>query len=191
MRNVLGIFLILVIGFTSCEGRKTSNQALSESIEEFKKDVTLQIDVYEPETYIEREVDTLLSNGYHVKIKTYTDLDNSVLFTKIKDTINYQIYYRNFKFDILVEKDGKLIYQEHYDKSRINKALGYSSNINSSIPTHNFNKSATLKSIQIDDELSTNKAIFIDIAYTIPNTEFIDWHKLKINSKGQAKFVTL
>ncbi len=105
MRNLLGLLLIFVIGLMSCEGRKTQKQALSEGIEVFKKEASLEVDLYQPETYAEREVDTLLSNGYRIKIKTSTDMENNVLFTKIKDTVNYQTYYRNYKFKISVEKE--------------------------------------------------------------------------------------
>ena len=109
MRIFLGILLITVLGFTSCEGRISKTQALEKDIKEFQDSVSIQVDVYKPKNYLEREVDTTLSNGFRVKIKTYTDMDNNVLFTKIKDTINYQKYYRNFKFEILVEKSGKYL----------------------------------------------------------------------------------
>ena len=72
MRNLLGVLLILIIGFTSCEGRVTKNQALAEDIEEFKKTVSVQVDIHKPENYTERQVDTTLSNGFRVKIKVYT-----------------------------------------------------------------------------------------------------------------------
>lgn len=191
MRNILGLLLILVIAFTSCEGRKTQNQALSESIEEFNKKVTLQVEVYEPETCVEQEVDTLFSNGFHIKIKAYTDMTNSVLFTKIKDTINYQTYYRQFKINVLVEKEGKEIYKQEFNKSMMNTELGYLPNLNSGSPIYNFYKHAVLKSIQIDEELSTEDAVFIDIAYAIPNQDYIDWQKLKIDKSGKAIFTSI
>jgi hypothetical protein len=188
MKHILSILLILVTVITSCDGRKTKHQALTDSIEAFKADVTIQIDVYEPETYTEREVDTLLSNGYNVKIKAYTDMDNSVLFTKIKDTINYQTYYRNYKFEVLIEKEGKTIYQDSFDKSRMNNELENALNINSSALLDNFNTQAVLKSIQLDAELSSNDVIYIDIAYAIPNSNIIDWHTLMVTKNGEANF---
>ena len=125
MRNIIGIILILVIGLTSCEGRKSQSQALSESIDEFKKSASLEVDVYVPETYLEQRVDTTLSNGYKIVIKTYSDEENNVLFSKIKDTVNYQTYYRNYKFDISITKNEQLVYSESFDKPRVNKDFNY------------------------------------------------------------------
>ncbi|MCB0398746.1 MAG: hypothetical protein KDD26_03820 [Winogradskyella sp.] len=189
MRNLLGVFLILIVGFTSCEGRITKNQALAEDIEHFKKTVTFQIDVYKPENYVEREVDTTLSNGFRVKIKTYTDMDNSVLFTKIKDTINYQTYYRNFKFDILVEKDNKVIYNKSFDKQKANKAFKFNSHLVKGSELYNFDKLAILNAIQVDDDPSYTNTVVIDVVYAIPETDKVSYHKIVINDKGKANFI--
>ena len=189
MRKLLGIALLLIIGLTSCEGRKTQNQALKEDIEEFSKEVSIQVDVYEPEAYVEREVDTLLSNGYRVKIKTYSDMDNSVLFTKVKDTINYQTHYRNYKFDILVEKEGRLIYKESFDKEKANTLFGYRDDLSSKSPYHNFNTLGVLKSIQVDDEPMLKDKVLIYVMYIIPETNRYALHTLFINNDGTKNMV--
>lgn len=185
MKKVLGLLLLFAIGFTSCEGRKTSRQALSESIEEFKKNINFETSVYIPKTYLEHEVDTLMSNGYRVKIKTYSDMASSVLFTKIKDTINYQTYYRNFKFDISVTKDNKLIYSERFDKQKVNKIFNYNANLVSGSPLYNFDKLAVLKSIQVNDDPSYKNRVLIDILYAIPETDRFASHTLSINENGE------
>ena len=189
MNRIFGLLLVLVIAFTSCEGRKTQSQALSESIDEFNKSATLEVAIYHPKNYYEREVDTLLSNGYRVKIKTYSDMDHSVLFSKIKDTINYQTYYRNFKFDIRVEKEGQLIYNESFDKLKINKALDYNSNYTSGSLLYNFDKLAVLKSIEIDNDSTLTNIVAIDIMFAIPETEKYASHKLYIDENGISNFI--
>ncbi|MAB47917.1 MAG: hypothetical protein CMC05_04725 [Flavobacteriaceae bacterium] len=189
MRNILGLLLIIVLGFTSCEGRITKNQALAKDIEEFNKTVSVQIDVYKPENYTERQVDTTLNNGFRVKIKTYTDMDNSVLFTKIKDTINYQTYYRNFKFDILVEKNNKVIYNKSFDKQKANKAFNFNSNLLKGSELYNFDKLAILNAIQLDDDPSYTNTVAIDVMYAIPETDKVSHHKILINDKGKANFI--
>jgi hypothetical protein len=186
MKKVLGLLLLFAIGFTSCEGRKTSRQALSESIEEFKKNINFETSVYIPETYLEHEVDTLMSNGYRVKIKTYSDMASSVLFTKIKDTINYQTHYRNFKFHISVTKDNKPIYSESFDKKKVNTTFNYNANLVSESPLYNFDKLAVLKSIQVNDDPSYKNKVLIDILYAIPETDRIASHTLSINENGEA-----
>jgi len=191
MRNLLGLLLIFVIGLMSCEGRKTQKQALSEGIEVFKKEASLEVALYQPETYAEREVDTLLSNGYRIKIKTSTDMENNVLFTKIKDTVNYQTYYRNYKFKISVEKEGKVIYNESFNKARANKALNYSANYAPGSLLYDFDRLAVLKSIQIDDDLSIKNGIAIDIMYAIPETNKYASHRLFIDEKGTSNIINL
>jgi len=189
MRTIFGLFLILIIGFTSCDGRISQNHALLESIEEFKKNVSFETNVYIPETYLELEVDTLFSNGYRVKIKTYSDMYNSVLFTKIKDTINYQTHYRNYKFDISVTKDDKLIYNASFDKKKVNKTFNYGANLVTGSNLYGFDKLAVLKSIQVNDDPSYTNVVLIDILYAIPETDRYASHTLFINKKGKSKIV--
>ena len=144
--------------------------------------MTVEIPVYEPESYMEREVDTLLHNGYRVKIKTFTDMENTVLFTKIKDTINYQTYYRNYKFNILVEKDGKRIYSDYFDKQRINQLFKYNASTISELK--DFDQLGILKSIELNKDLTHSEHIEIDIMYAIPNTDRVSLHTISINDEG-------
>ena len=189
MKTLLGLLLIVITGFTSCEGRKSKNQALAEDIEEFKKTVSFAIDIYKPESYFEREVDTLLHNGFRVKIKTYTDLDNSVVLSKIKDTVNYQTHYRNFKFDILVEKNGKQIFKESYNKEKANSVFGYRDDFPSKSPLHNFHTLGVLQSIEVIDESALKNNVLIEVIYAIPTTDRFARHSLFINSKGDMNMV--
>lgn len=189
MKHLFGLLLLLTIGFTSCEGRKTQNQALSESIQEFKKIVNFETNVFIPESYIEREVDTLMSNGYRVKIKTYTDMTNSVRFSKIKDTINYQTHYRNFKFEVSITKDKKLIYSENFDKQKVNKAFIYKSNLVSGSDLSDFDTLAVLKSIEVNDDPSYTNMVVIDVLYIIPESDRFASHRLFIDAKGKSNII--
>ncbi|WP_340155482.1 hypothetical protein [uncultured Winogradskyella sp.] len=189
MKQLVLLLLIIGIGLSSCEGRKTQNQALSESIEEFKKTVNFETNIYIPETYIEQEVDTLMSNGFRVKIKTYSDLSNAVRFSKIKDTINYQTHYRNFKFDISISKDDKEIYNESFDKQKINKVFKYNTNLFSGSDLYNFNTLAVLKSINVNDDPSYKNMVLIDIMYAIPESDKYATHRLFIDNNGKSNVV--
>lgn len=189
IKTLFGFSLILFFSLTSCEGRKSQSQALAEDIEEFKNEVSLQVDVYYPESYTERTVDTLLHNGFRVKIKTYSDMDNSVLFTKIKDTVNYQTYYRNFKYDILVEKDGKPIYSQSIDKQKANKNFGFRNNLALGSELYDFNTLAVLKSIEVNDNPNYHNMVVIDVQYAIPETDKISNHKIMIDNKGRSTFI--
>lgn len=189
MKHLLGLLLLLAIAFTSCEGRKTQRQALSESIAEFKKSVNIEINVYIPETYIEQDVDTLMNNGFRVKIKTYADMSNAVRFSKIKDTINYQTYYRNFKFDISVSKDDKVIYNKSFNKKKVNKAFKYKGNLVSGSDLFNFDTLAVLKSIQVNDDPTYTNMVLIDIMYAIPESDRYAIHRMFIDNRGKSNIV--
>ncbi|WP_299116492.1 hypothetical protein [uncultured Winogradskyella sp.] len=192
MKNGLYFILILVIGFTSCEGRKTQSKSLSESISSFKKNNAIKINEFIPEAYFESRIDTILSNGFRVKIQASTDMTNQVAFTKTKDNIDYANNYRKFNFKVTIEKNGEKLFDESFNKQKVNNIFGYLSDIDSEEPIHNFNTLALLKSIQLNEELSTeNDYIYIDIAYAIPNQDYIDWHTLKIDGDGKSSFIQL
>lgn len=189
MKHFLGLLFIITNAFTSCEGRKTSHQALAESIEEFKKTASLEVDVFIPESYSEKEVDTVLHNGFKVKIKTFTDLEHSVDFSKIKDTINYQTHYRNFKFEISIINNDKVIYNEHFNKERVNKDFNKSNNTKEGLISPNFDKLAVLKSIQINDDPSLINNVKIDILYTIPESDKHFGFTLVVDDKGRSNIL--
>lgn len=176
----------MLIGFISCDGRQTKTQALIESIEEFKRSAKLEVNVYLPDTYMEQEFDTIMSNGFRVKIRSYSDMDNSVLFSKIKDTINYQTHYRNFKFEINITKNNKLIYNESFDKKKVNKVFKYSSGLLSGSDLYNFDELAVLKSIEVNEDASYANMILIDILFAIPESDRYASHTLFIDGSGKA-----
>ena len=189
MKKTIVLLVLLCIGFASCDGRKSHNGSLSDSIEMFKKTVKIEMSSYTPETYVEQKVDTLLSNGFRVHIKTYSDMETNVVYSKIKDTINYKTHYRNYKFDIRVEKNGKVVYNETFNKSRANKILGFGDNFVTDSPLYNFNTLAVLKSIQINDEPSLKNDVLIDIIYAIPETNRYSLHTLFIMENGKSNMV--
>ena len=186
MKNLLGLFLIIAVISTSCDGRKSQSEALTESIKEFSKKVTLQKDVYKPNDYIERQTDTLLSNGFRVKIKAYTDLNNSVVFTHIKDTINYNTYYRNFKIDISVSKNNKVIFNESIDKQKAIKFFNYKSTLLLDSEFYNFDKLAVLKSVEVNADPVNTNVVAIEFLYAIPESERFAYHTLIIDETGKS-----
>lgn len=181
------LITVFIIALMSCDGRKSKHQALSESIETFRKEITIQIDTYEPEAYMEHKVDTLLSNGFRVSINVFSDMNKNVVFTEIKDTINYKRHYRNFKFDIAVEKGGEQVYNESFNKDDINTLFKYNSATKPNNDDYDFDKLGVLKSIVLNDNPSTSEDIKIEVLYTIPNTNRQSLHTLIINDKGLMK----
>lgn len=184
MKKLLLIFIIGFIGFTSCDGRKSHNKTLVESIKD-----SFDVDIYKPEGFVERDVDTLISNGFRVRIKTFVDSTRQVTYNKTEDKINHKTHYKNFKFEILVEKEGKLIYKDSFDKPKANKVFGFRADFVRDSPFYNFDKLAVLKSIEVDDEPSFKDRVMIKFIYAIPETDRYTDETLFINEDGSTNVV--
>jgi hypothetical protein len=161
MKNLLVFLLILIICFTSCEGRRTQNQALAESIEAFKKDTLFEKVTYTPETYEEAVIDTILSNGFRVKIKTFSDMNNSSLLEAFKKGSSvYKKFYRKNVSEIEIYYNNVII-----DSKRIDKPL-FTNNQNM-----DFWNKAILGAVTINELKSLENELVLNIYYCIPESE--------------------
>ena len=75
---------------------------------------------YIPETYTEIITDTILNNGFRVKVKTYTEMQDNVLNEFTIDTIKYKFYYRNYTSKLTIFFKNSLILDETINKSYLN-----------------------------------------------------------------------
>ncbi|MBT8244611.1 MAG: hypothetical protein HKP48_07600 [Winogradskyella sp.] len=170
MKYFLYILLALTITFTSCDGRKSQHKFLTESVENYNKRNEIIITNYIPEVYLEREVDTTLSNGFKVKIITKANMSDSVILFEEKNNIKYSTNYRQFKFSIDVENNEQQIYSKTFDKEKVIEAISRLDNFEAKALPKDFDKLSVLKSIQLNEELSIEKnSVYIDIAYAIPS----------------------
>lgn len=156
MRYLLGLLIILTLGFTSCEGRKTQSQALSEDIEEFKKDTVIEKVSYYPESYTETVNDTILNNGYKIKVKFFSDMQKSLSKEYTKNDITYKNYYREFNSEVSVSFKSKTIFNQLIDKEFLSQKSGIS---------HKKFKDLRLENMWVDQMESTNSAR-IDLLYS-------------------------
>ena len=116
------IFIIFLISFTiiSCDGRakiyRSNQEILKEHglYEAFSERIT-----YIPESYLETSTDTILSHGYEVKMKSYTDMDNSFLSSYTKDNILHKNYFRNINTHITILKNNQEISSKLITKDTI------------------------------------------------------------------------
>ncbi len=116
MNKILFLVLISTIAIFSCEGRKSKADALKESVTKFKDSLgTLEIIEYVPEKYAEVKTDTILSNGFSISIKTYTNMNKSVIIKHKLDTITYVNYHRDWISEVSVKRRDKLVFEEKID----------------------------------------------------------------------------
>ena len=161
MKQFIFLLVIATIGIVSisCDGRdrvfKTNTEVLIENklLDSFSEKIT-----YVPETYTEVATDTILYNGFHVKLKTYTIMDKHIVNEFKQDSIVYKKYYREFVTDVIVTKNDKEIFNERIDKEfihkhnnnlQLNKAIiNVMVNQVSSVKNHGLVLSAMIKDIQ-------------------------------------------
>lgn len=181
MKNLLLIACISFFAFASCDGRQTKKDSLKKAVVKFKDSVKPTTVVkYKPEMYAEVLTDTILSNGYSVSVKTYTDMQNSV-------THNYQIddfnmvkdIYRKWISEVTITKDNIIIFRETIDEQFLNKEnkLKADKSLLNSISI----------GVEVDEELSlTNNEIYLHTAILYPKEEKQILYILKINDKGYS-----
>ena len=161
MKQFIFLLVIATIGIVSisCDGRdrmfKNNTEVLIENklLDSFSENIT-----YFPETYTEVATDTILYNGFHVKLKTYTIMDKHIVNEFKQDSIVYKKYYREFVTDVIVTKNDKEIFNERIDKEfihkhnnnlQLNKAIiNVMVNQVSSVKNHGLVLSAMIKDIQ-------------------------------------------
>ncbi|HIC32808.1 MAG: hypothetical protein JXK08_08015 [Flavobacteriaceae bacterium] len=176
---ILGIIITLI----SCDARdrinRTPKEILKEKnlLESFSERVS-----YFPQEYSEVKTDTILSNGYHVNVKTFTDMESSYLKQFKHDSINYKYHYRDFKAEI-VASHNSIIFHDVIDKQYIlkhDKAVSY------------YMETSILKSVWVNQEESLNQnKLVLNILFTQPKTNTEKVFELVIDNKGDKKLINL
>ena len=176
MNKLIVLLLLMIITLLSCDGRdrkhKTNEEVLKENklLDSFSERIK-----YIPETYSEVETDTILSNGFRVKIKTYTEMQDNVFNEFVIDTIKYKFYYRNYtgKLDVFYNK--RSILKETINKSYLNKNND-----------KDFWDDAIMAGIELDEHNSTKKEVIISVLYCIPESEICKEFNITVNKEGKA-----
>ena len=174
------LIFVVVISFTvlSCDGRdkryKSNREILQEQnlLESFSKSIR-----YIPEAYIKTSNDTILSNGYRVKIESYTDMENSYLKTSFKNNIQHINYYRQIKSIIKISKQNIDILTMPVTKDNlIAKNRSLSKTLENKI----------IKGIWLDEYNSNiQNKIIIDILFYEPETKNTVYCSLSFDEEGQ------
>ena len=176
--NKLLFLFIFIITLFSCDGRNRKHKSNAEVLHEKNlfNSFSEQI-IFSPEHNVEIVNDTILKNGFHIKMKYYSVKNNSII--KIKKTENdttTKILYKNFIAKLKVSKNGKVIYDSVIDKSL------FSTHENSM-----FLKNSIMQYIWVDYEASTKKELYLNTSFNIPETENYKDFVIKIDEDGGIK----
>lgn len=181
MSRLYILFIVTIITFSSCNGRNRKNKTNEEVLKENKLlDSFTENIKYIPETYTEFETDTILSNGFRVKIKTYTEMSDYVLNEFTIDTIKYKFYYRNYTGKLDVDYNNSPILEQTIDKAYLNKAK-----------EREFWDDAIMAGIEIDELNSTKKEVYITVLYCIPESEICKEFIITVNKEGSTNLKEL
>ena len=170
---ILALGIIIIIG---CNGReryyKSNNEILQENklLDSFSENIQ-----YIPESYTEVEVDTTLSNGFRVKIRTYTEMEDHVINEFTIDSINYKFHYRNYTGQLEVFYKNEAILEKTINKSYF-KENG----------DKEFWEKAILAGISLDEDTLTIEKVFINVFYCIPESEICEDFKIIVDEKGES-----
>ncbi|GGG49849.1 hypothetical protein [Bizionia arctica] len=164
------ILLLVFIGIVSvsCDGRdrvyNNNSAVLKENklLDSFSESIT-----YIPETYTEVVTDTILSNGFHIKMKTYSSMEKSVLNEFKQDTINHKEYYREFISEVIITKNSIEIFNKKVDKQFF-ETIKNDLQLNNSIVKIMVDESSSIEKDRIVlsamiQKTNSNKVTFCDI----------------------------
>ncbi|TBN00471.1 hypothetical protein EYD45_14490 [Hyunsoonleella flava] len=179
MRYILVLLCIGLIAFYSCDGRIKKREALKKSVKTFKEaqNVSKTIAVF-PEQYAEVKTDTILSNGYRVTVKNFTNMDKMVQLTEGALLDNAQ-QFRQIDSEITVYKNSKLIFKKVLSNAFSDKNQQKDMNI----------KQYLNNGISVDEmaSLEENKVILIT-SNVVPKNAHNAFYRISIDAFGHADF---
>lgn len=154
--------IITVCAFISCDGRERAymtNEALLKENNLFEY-FSEKLSFY-PEYPVSINTDTILSNGFQIKLN-YQVLENDTVIQskKNKQNTTHRYYYKNTESQLHVLKNNQSI-----THTTINKALFRN------FETQEFWARAIMQYVWLNQEASTTHSIQLNTTFHIPNTE--------------------
>lgn len=177
MKTSFYVILFLSLAFISCDGRDKIYKTNQEILKEHKLYKSFSESIsYIPESYLETSTDTILSTGFQVKIKSYTDMENSILKEYTKGNILHKTFFRDINTSISIIKDNQEIVSTAITKQLFKDY--YKS-------THtNFNHKI-IQGIWLNQYASIiNNKIIVDIQLYEPKTEHYEYYTLGFDNDG-------
>ncbi|KJD32700.1 hypothetical protein PW52_15170 [Tamlana sedimentorum] len=169
------LVILLAIAFFSNDGQsriyKTNAEVLKENnlLKNFSETIN-----YIPKQPVIIITDTILNNGFNIKINYHSIEDAPLIIDKLSknDTLQ-KTEYKNFEAQITVSKNNSLPHQFLVNKSSF-----------SNFENNDFFNKAILQYVWIDFEASTKNTICLNTAFHIPETENYRDFVISINKFG-------
>ena len=180
------IVMILALVFWACtDGQermyKTPQEVLHENklLDSFSENEIQFV----PETYTEKTVDTTLSNGKRIVIKTYTDMENGVMEVSSTNSSIKKYFYRDLKAIVSIKNnDGSI--DVKIDKTLLKEKDTYCEDLKE------FYNERIIKSISLSqyETLESNKtALLVDLCE--PLSSLCIQFYIIIDDNGEVKII--
>lgn len=176
MKNSLLLIAILSIICLSCDGRRTKKEALAQAISEFNQNNSvLETFAYQPEKPVHITTDTLISNNLRVHITNYSLLNEQILISnKTETNLKEFKFQRVFESEVIVSKASKDIFSTHISAKQFKLS-----------DPDRFWDNATLEHVWVNQELSTDVDIKLDISFINPKDNAYKLYRMSINAIGK------
>lgn len=121
------VFITTLIG---CDGKERARLSLNQKVEKSDLSKSYFENVkYIPESYAETVTDTILNNGFKIKIKHFVDLNNHIEVIKKTDSLTTKYKYREQLANVTVTKNNQVIFDNLITKDFFrNFSIGYDRN---------------------------------------------------------------
>ena len=185
MKKFVLLMLLLVLSFLSCEGRKTKAESLKESVAKFKDSLgKLEITEYIPEKYVEVKTDSILTNGFSISIKTYTNMTRFITCkNQVDHTLTHVNNYRDWVSEVTIKKNDKVIFDKVFDA---NFFLENDKTIGDSLHKAINNK------VWIDDDFPLDKNhVSLVGGFIFPESKKTLYYDIKIDNEGKYSVIKI
>lgn len=120
-------FIILSSFFLSCDGRDRVKKDIKTVLQEKKLlDSFSESISYVPESYSEKITDTILSNGFKIYLKTFTDMDNNII---VQNEIGKnKLSFRKIKNILIIKYENKIIFNSTVDNEFLTNLIDIDEN---------------------------------------------------------------
>jgi len=182
MSKLLIFIFIISILFISCDGRHRNYQTNEEVLKEHKLFDSFSEHIkYIPESYSEVTTDTIMSNGFQVKIASYTDMNNNYLNEFTKNSIKFKNYYRSIKSVVTITKNKKEI---------VSKLITKDTFINYNTIYTNELKNKMIHDIWLNEyESLINNKVILNVLFQIPGTKDYKSYLISFNENGSFEII--
>ncbi|WP_452222816.1 hypothetical protein [Lacinutrix chionoecetis] len=177
MKKLFYLFIICAVAFVSCDGRDRTQKTNAEVLADSKLlDSFSQKTRYIPEKHTKKVTDTILDNGFNLKIKEYTTTDKEIELVENNDGITLTRRYRIINTELTISFKDQVILENKSISNLIKNTDALSdTTIENSLIYLNYDEIQPINT----EELKLSIILFN------PKLQIAQIYKLLVNSNGE------